>query len=79
MPAQVMDVAQIEQICPKCKALHKLYAKFVQNSQIDKELSAQGFTPFPKGGKIKCKCGFEIDLLGIRNQMESQAGRKILI
>ncbi len=78
IPAQAMDVVQIEQLCPKCKALHKLYAKFVQNPQIDKELSTQGFTPFPKDGKIKCKCGFSMDLLGIKNQLELQTGRKII-
>jgi len=79
IPAQSMDVVQIEQPCPKCKTLHKLYAKFVQNPKIDTDLRAQGFTPLPKDGKIKCKCGLEIDLIGIKNQIETQIGRKIVL
>lgn len=78
IPAQ-LDVVQIDQSCPKCKTLHKLYAKFVQNPKIDADLRAQGFTPFPKDGKIKCKCGMHIDLLGIKNQIEAQTGRKMVL
>jgi hypothetical protein len=35
--------------------------------------------PFPKDAKIICKCGFEIDLSGIKNQIEIQTGKKIII
>lgn len=79
MPAQKLDVARIEPLCPKCGTVHKIFAKFNPNPQIDVEMRAQGFTPFPSHGKIRCKCGFEIDLLGIKNQIESQTGRKTVL
>jgi len=39
----------------------------------------KGFLPFPKDAKIVCSCGFEIDLLGIKNQIGIQTGRKISV
>jgi len=38
----------------------------------------KGFIPFLKDAVIKCECGFEIDLSGIKNQIEIQTGRKIV-
>jgi len=69
----------IEQKCPKCNNVHKIYAKFVKDSNIDKDFKKKGFKPFPKDAKIKCNCGFEIDLLGIKNKIEMETGRKIII
>lgn len=73
------DVVGIDQKCPKCGKLYKIYAKFVPNPKIDEDFKNKGFTPFPKDAKITCECGFEIDLLGIKNQIELQTGRKIII
>ena len=73
------DVVTFEQKCPKCGRIYKIYAKFVLNPQIDVDFKNKGFIPFPKDAKIICKCGFEIDLLGIKNQIEIQTGRKIII
>lgn len=73
------DVVEIEQKCPKCGETYKLYAKLVPNPKIDLDFKNKGFIPFPKNGKIICKCGFEIDLLGIKNQIEIQTGRKIIV
>lgn len=72
------DVAEIEQKCPKCGESFRIYAKFVPNTQIDLDFKNKGFIPFPKDAKIVCKCDFEIDLLGIKNQIEIQTGRKII-
>jgi len=74
-----VDVAEIEQKCPKCGETYKIYAKFVPNPQIDIDFKNKGFIPFPKDTKIISKCGFEIDLLGIKNQIEIQTGRKIIV
>lgn len=74
-----VDVAEIEQKCPKCGKTYKIYAKFVPNPKIDVDFKNKGFIPFPKDAKIICKCGFEIDLLGIKNQIEIQTGRKIIV
>jgi phage FluMu protein Com len=76
---QVSDVVEIEQKCPKCGIVHKIYAKLAPNPQIDVDFKNRGFIPFPKDAKIVCKCGFEIDLLGIKNQVEMQTKRKIIV
>ena len=78
MPAG--DVVQIQQKCPKCKKVHSLYGKFSPNPQIDQKLKNKGLIPFPKDAKIKCdNCGFEIDLLGLKNQIEIDVGKKIIV
>lgn len=76
----IADVVQIQQQCPKCKKVHSLYGKFSPNPQIDQKLKNKGLIPFPKDAKIKCdNCGFEIDLLGIKNQIEIDRGKKIIV
>ena len=74
-----IDVAEIEQKCPKCGKIYKIYAKLAPNPQIDEDFKKKGFIPFPKDAKIICNCGFEIDLLGIKNQIEIQTRRKIIV
>ena len=76
---QKVEVAEIEQKCPKCNTSYKIYAKFDKNPKIDVDFKKKGSIPFPKDGKIVCKCGFEIDLLGAKNQLEMQVGEKIII
>lgn len=75
------DVVEIQQECPKCKKVYHLYAKLSPNPMIDQEMQKKGVTPFPKDAKIKCdnnNCGFEIDLLGLKNQIEIDTGKKII-
>jgi hypothetical protein len=76
---QTVDIAEIEQKCPKCGETYKIYAKFVPNPKIDVDFKNKGFIPFPKDDRIICNCGFEIDLLGIKNQIEIQTGRKVIV
>lgn len=78
IPQAAPDVAQFEVPCQKCGKVHRLYAKFAKNPMIDEELIKTGATPFPKVNKLICNCGFEMDLTGIRNEIESQVGRKIV-
>jgi hypothetical protein len=73
------DLVNIERRCSKCGTVHKVYAKLIANPKIDDEGKKMGLTPFPKDAKIKCSCGSEIDLLGIKNQIEIQMGRKIIV
>ena len=77
-PAQA-DVVKIEQKCSQCGKLHKIYAKFTPNPKIDKDFKNKGFKTFPKDGRIKCECGFEFDLSGLQNQIESDMGREIIV
>lgn len=78
-PIKKTEVAEFEVVCPKCGKKHALYAKFVDNPNIDKDFTAKGLKPFPKDGKVNCDCGFTIDISGLRNQLELQTGKKIII
>jgi hypothetical protein len=76
----VADVVEIQQECPKCKKVHSLYGKFSPNPKIDQDLKNRGLIPFPKDAKLKCdNCQFEIDLLGLKNEIEMQTGKKIIV
>lgn len=72
------DVVEMSPQCPKCGKKHNLYGKFTDNAQIDKELIAKGFLPFPKDDKITCECNYTIDLSGIKNEIETQIKRKLI-
>jgi len=79
IPIKSTDVAEFEIKCPKCGNGYKIYAKFVEDPQIDRDFQKNGSIPFPKDNKLICNCGFEIDLMGIRNELETRIGKKILI
>jgi uncharacterized protein YggU (UPF0235/DUF167 family) len=68
----------IEQKCPKCGKNYRIYAKLADDPNIDRVCKEKGLTQFPKEGKIICSCGFEIDLLGIKNQIEIETGLKLI-
>jgi hypothetical protein len=72
------DAGQMEIQCPQCSRKHHIYAKFIQNAKIDSDLQAQGYVPFPQNLKLTCVCGNIIDLSSAKDQMEAQAGRKIV-
>ena len=76
--ASGIDVAEIEVVCPKCGKKYNVYAKFVNNPQIDKDFKSKGNIPFPKDGILLCDCGFSLDLTGFKNQLEVQMGKKII-
>ena len=77
-PPPVAEVAHLDVKCQKCGKTHSIYAKFVQNPKIDEDYKNKGATPFPKDNKLACDCGFEIDLSGIRNEIETQLGKKMV-
>jgi len=80
MPQKVQpEVVEFTQNCPKCGTPYKIYGNFIYNPAVDADYQRKGLIPFPKDGKIKCACGFEIDLLAIKNQIEVQAGRKLIL
>ena len=82
MPNQFANQAKVVEFeinCPQCGEKHKIYAKFVDDHQIDEELQIKGIKPFPKDSKLLCECGFEIDLSGIRNEIETSTGKKIIV
>ena len=71
------DEARIK--CPQCGNSRKFYAKLVDNQKIDKDFQRQGKLPYPKDNTFKCNCGFEIDLTGMRNDIETKVGKKIVL
>ena len=79
IPVGAAEVVEFEAKCPKCGKIHKLYGKFVDNPKIDEDFQAKGSVSFPKDNKLKCDCGFEIDLTGIRNDIETKIGRKLIV
>ncbi len=79
LPAKQSDVISFDVSCAKCGEVHKLYAKFIPNPAIDKDFKAKGFEPFPKSNKLICKCGFEMDLTAIKNEIETNIGKKFIL
>ena len=77
--AQAPAVINLEQKCPSCGKNYKFYAKIINDPQIDSDMKRQGFMPFPKDGKFKCDCRNQIDMNGIKAQIEGQTGKKIIV
>ncbi len=76
LPANALTV---EAKCQKCAEVRKIYAKLDPDPDIDKQFREKGFEPFPKSNKLMCKCGYEIDLSGFRNEMEARTGKKFIV
>jgi ClpP class serine protease len=63
----------IEFECQKCKATQKIQINFGQPVPL-----ASGAVDFPKDNIYKCRnCNAESNLLGLRQQIEAQTGKKI--
>ena len=63
----------------KCGKIYNLYAKLVHDAKIDEEFKKKNFKSFPPNNKLICNCGYEIDLSGIKNEIETQVGKKIIV
>lgn len=72
------DVVEFELLCPDCGEKHLIYAKFINDPNIDKAYQDKGAVSFPSSCIFKCNCGFEIDLTGIKAQIEGEAGRPLV-
>lgn len=72
------DVIELDVACPQCGLKHSLYGKFVNDSKIDKDFITRGKKSILSSNKIQCQCGFEIDLVGIRNDIENKVGKKFV-
>lgn len=75
----VTDVVQVKIKCQNCGREHCLFARLTPNVKLEEEFIKKGCHPFPiDTNKLICECGFEHDLSGIRNQIETQLGKKII-
>jgi hypothetical protein len=72
------EIAEFEVKCPRCGKSYKVYAKFIAKKEIDEDFGKKGLIAYPKDNKLKCDCGFEIDLSGMRNDIEVKVGKKIV-
>ena len=75
---QTAQVVEINQKCEKCGKDHKIYAKFADNPAVDIDFTSKGYIPFPKDAKLTCDCGYQIDLTGIKSQIEMQMQKSIV-
>lgn len=74
----IPEVVNINVKCSKCQTEHNLYAKLIPDSKIDVDMKMKGLVPFPKNNIIICRCGNRMDIKKIKDDMERQAGKKIL-
>ena len=72
------SVVEFEVKCQKCGEVHRLYAKLDDNPNVDDEMQGKGIKPFPSKNKLICNCGFEMDLSGIKNDIEIKIGKEII-
>lgn len=65
----------IDAECSKCHCMTKIQLNF------EKEFpQISGTVPYPKNNMLKCPgCGIEIDLLGLRQQLEAQSHKRLVI
>ena len=78
IPFNDAEVVEAEIECKNCNVIHKLYAKFEVNPQIDEDFKRKSFKSIPTDNILICHCGFEIDLSRLRDEIESKVGKKIV-
>ncbi len=73
---EIKDARLIEIGCPKCGIQHKMLVKFAKlPKKVNQDLNV---IDFPKNNKLICNCGYKLDLLPHRNQIEKDFGKKII-
>lgn len=72
------EVVEIDTECPNCKKVHNLYIKLKDDKTLDEKATAKGRIKFPENNILTCECGFELNLIGIRNDIEAQTKIKTI-
>ncbi|MBI4720817.1 MAG: peptidase [Chitinivibrionia bacterium] len=78
IPGPAFDSVEITHQCSHCGKVHQLYAKFIPDPKIDEKFRKDGRSPFPGDARLKCECGFETDLSGLKNEIETNTGKKMV-
>lgn len=74
IPREVLDAAVIDFECPNCKTKTKIQANLKEGVPTEKDA-----VQFPRDNKFICPaCKSNIDLSGLRRQIESQSKKKIV-
>lgn len=76
--AQVPEVVEAGVKCTQCGKSIKVFVKLSNNPRLDQDFQGRGCIPLPKDNKLICDCGFEIDLGGLRNEIEMKTGLKVV-
>lgn len=76
LPTQPPEVGEVDVECTNCKKIHNLYVKFKSDENLDNQAQAKGRKKFPKDNLLVCDCGFELNLVDVRNNIEAQTGLK---
>ena len=63
--------------CPNCGQEYGLYAKFVEDNNIDEDSKNKGLIKFPMDSIFLCKCGDTIDLSPFKKEFEKKYGEFI--
>ncbi|MCG8480185.1 MAG: ATP-dependent Clp protease proteolytic subunit [Spirochaetales bacterium] len=71
-------VAELNVTCPNCGIQHPLFARFGELPKKMRQDLEKNALEFPSNNKLVCQCGFQIDLSGLRNNIEKQVGRRIV-
>lgn len=69
---------KIDTNCPKCGTKYIFYGKFINDPLIDEKMKAENAIEFPKDNKFLCTCGFVLNLIKARSDIEKATGKKIL-
>lgn len=72
------DIIELDVDCPQCGTKHHLYGKFVADPKIDSDMALKGKKSLLAGDKLTCSCGFTLDLIGVKNDIENQVGKKFV-
>jgi ClpP class serine protease len=73
-----LPIIEVSIDCPKCRKKHNLYVKFgVISNTVESKLRHKA-KKFPSNNKLICDCGYQIDLSGLRNEIEKKIEKKTL-
>lgn len=73
-----LNVAEFSVKCEHCGKKYDFYAMFEKNPVIDAAMAKKKVKKLPKNNKVTCECGREINLSGIRNDIEQQVHKKVI-
>jgi len=80
LPEQIkapLNVAMIIEVpCPSCGTKHKLYGTFVKNPINENKVKK--FSNIKKMDSLNCSCGYQIDLVSVKNDIENRTNKKLV-
>jgi dihydroorotate dehydrogenase len=78
--SNIGDYVTIELECPNCTKPNNMYIEFNHNQSVENDIVKKGFRRLPANLKIICsECGSEIDVGGIKDKIERDTGKKIIL